>query len=1082
VAVYDDEKTNSGPLNPRTGDFDGKLRGPQEDMPQNPTTGGYTGGALRDLESKALSGDNPESPETRAERIGALKDAYDKVGKGFTNENDGSASKTDDNKPPDTLGRGFTGRGKARKTKARLAGLAKKKIAVVLATAGATGVLAIFGGFFGFINAFKLDFFLSNIEKNGFMRYQADLDRRSSKWMQAYLTLRMGEIEAPELRPQDRDNLIFRANRVDRNNPAMDWFRTLRTSSFEADLFESEGIKFTSVAQQLPDGSTRIRPGKITMPDREFTFELTDAEKRAVANGDVNGFNGRLQNFIDQEVFENDKQARKEIKRIVNSKLKPWQVIKKRHLRKDIQNMIGVRDWRFFETTRDRFTERRISVRNKFIVKALPESTKTGKFVQCMFGITSCKASSDVAHPENRSRTPSSDGQRQGETVETENENGERVRQNADDGRASGSIEGGLEDVINDDELGNQSLQRKFIAQIVNKFSNVVGLISILDSLSRIDKSMRDGSLSKMVVAARGAQTAAILTTLMIARDQMKEGELSADEVREFMGTTGNNLGRSEVWRVMQGGGNVDTVAAAAAENVGKNEYCSPEHQTSLVENEYHHMCDSQKVGGKNNAEKLESWWVNGPIGTIVGPVLSVYRNTVGGFFGKLFDIAGDLAAAILTPIIKPLLAASGLQDNLEDFAGWMLATVSSQLGAGPMIDTDTPSGVVGNLAGAGGAYLGESSARYQGAAATTAATRAQATKRTIAYMKELNESKSFSDRYLALDSPDSLAARQLYAASMNTTLSSPMTAMASIFNSIGKLPHVLTTTPASAQARDPYALAELAEVDTYDMPDDCIESSVINMTPQSATNADDVGLIPADELTWELLGNKEAFYDRLYRDNPNEDTALSVWNCGLIDTTIRGSLGARHGYTKDNAIASRPSSEESDTEDQSDGPTELASGESRELARQIVNSPKVTIASKYAGQIKGIADGSGSCHVNPTILQLIVTISKSHSIYISSLNRFCTSTLTASGTGSYHYREKGGHAVDIAGVDGQSSTGATQKDIQLLKKVLPLLPEGSGIGQSNCRATSGRVLQMPAGVSQFSDECNHIHIQVPVR
>ncbi|MGI9027316.1 MAG: LysM peptidoglycan-binding domain-containing protein [Candidatus Saccharimonadales bacterium] len=149
-----------------------------------------------------------------------------------------------------------------------------------------------------------------------------------------------------------------------------------------------------------------------------------------------------------------------------------------------------------------------------------------------------------------------------------------------------------------------------------------------------------------------------------------------------------------------------------------------------------------------------------------------------------------------------------------------------------------------------------------------------------------------------------------------------------------------------------------------------------------------------------------------------------------------------------------------------------------QDIAKKILSSGNVSIDPKYAGQITNLAEGKSDCYVNPTILSIITKISKAYKITISSLNRFCTNTLTASGNGSYHYREKGGHALDISVVDGQAASGGNAKDIELLKDVAPMLPSGSGIGQNNCRSTP---INLPAGVAEFEDSCNHIHIQVPV-
>lgn len=180
----------------------------------------------------------------------------------------------------------------------------------------------------------------------------------------------------------------------------------------------------------------------------------------------------------------------------------------------------------------------------------------------------------------------------------------------------------------------------------------------------------------------------------------------------------------------------------------------------------------------------------------------------------------------------------------------------------------------------------------------------------------------------------------------------------------------------------------------------------------------------------------------------------------------------AMSGEAEQEAAASDPGS------DSSTG--SLVTGESKELAKQIIASSNVTGDSRYMGQIRAIANGDNSCYINPTILQYVATMMKTYKLTISSLNRRCTGVLTASGTGSYHYREKGGHAIDFNQINGVSSTGSTSEDIRFLNDSFKVLPSGTGIGQSNCRS-SGK-LTLPSGFTQFEDSCNHNHIQVPIQ
>lgn len=201
---------------------------------------------------------------------------------------------------------------------------------------------------------------------------------------------------------------------------------------------------------------------------------------------------------------------------------------------------------------------------------------------------------------------------------------------------------------------------------------------------------------------------------------------------------------------------------------------------------------------------------------------------------------------------------------------------------------------------------------------------------------------------------------------------------------------------------------------------------------------------------------------------NPRSMQAMSVF---LLDFQIAQSV---NGFDVDDGSGSTANNS-------TDGSTgSLVTGEAKELAKQIVASNNVTGDSRYMGQIKAVANGDNSCYINPTILQYIATMMQTYKLNISSLNRRCTGVLTASGTNSYHYREKGGHAVDFSQINGVSSTGSTSEDIKFLNDSFKVLPSGTGIGQSNCRS-SGK-LTLPSGFTQFNDSCNHNHIQVPIQ
>ncbi len=158
-----------------------------------------------------------------------------------------------------------------------------------------------------------------------------------------------------------------------------------------------------------------------------------------------------------------------------------------------------------------------------------------------------------------------------------------------------------------------------------------------------------------------------------------------------------------------------------------------------------------------------------------------------------------------------------------------------------------------------------------------------------------------------------------------------------------------------------------------------------------------------------------------------------------------------------------------------------LPSGTAQELAKQIVDSGRVSASPEYMKQIQDIANGSGSCQVSEKILGLILLISNTHKIYISSLNRKCTGVLTDSGEGSLHYGNGGGRAVDIAMVDDLAMNYSNDNEKSKAKSVFEIaigaIPSNSELGQIDSCGLSGIDTK---GIEVVNDACDHIHIGIP--
>lgn len=156
--------------------------------------------------------------------------------------------------------------------------------------------------------------------------------------------------------------------------------------------------------------------------------------------------------------------------------------------------------------------------------------------------------------------------------------------------------------------------------------------------------------------------------------------------------------------------------------------------------------------------------------------------------------------------------------------------------------------------------------------------------------------------------------------------------------------------------------------------------------------------------------------------------------------------------------------------------------GNDQQLAQGLVDDihdGKLTIAPDMVQEVEWEAQGKTvpDCGIDTTILQVMtITVEHFAPVSVSSINRRCTGQTPGAGVDSWHYKDGGGHAVDFNQLDGHYLNGANPAQVQLLALLDPLMPQGSGAGQSECRAAAGDTVTLHNFI-QFSDTCNHQHI-----
>jgi hypothetical protein len=777
---------------------------------------------------------------------------------------------------------------------------------------------------FNFLNIFKLEHLLNNIDAQTFSRINATFDRRSDAWVKSYVMLRLMEYEG-SVNP-DQDNLFFKANRVDTNHPLRDWYRTARTGSFEEDVFRKNGITFTSMI----DRNGNPKPAFITFKgastgDIEFDFDPTvefGDYNRALdlftqmEAGDVSAFNqlgDKLDTFISVNELDSDSAARRAIKQHVNDNVHPLRVFKRRHIRKDIQNKIGVRDWRFFEQTRASQEDRKIAFQKKLLTKLLPEDTRSGKFILCVFGAGPCPSNTDPNNPANRSGSIP-DGTRtdsEGEKDQYDAE-GNLLRDEAGNPiKSDVGTNGSFADVVDVDSLsGTEDLVRTtFLKQIMSKLSIVTGtfsLVQTMDMLSRVDANLTSGGLSKLAVMAKGAQAMAAYTTYAIAKDQTRTGELTMDEYGLLMGTL-NGAESSEAYDYFFNDSSSGTVSAATS----KEQYCDDTYTPEP--GEYVWTCDKYKVGGTSNANRIQDMYANS-IGAVATPLMEAYReirNAPG--ISQVLDIVNAISGKIsdlISVIIDPVLDSLGISDSIERFTTWLTEKVMVFLGAGPILaGTQSEPGLILTMFTQGSEVTAEATTRGSGAPVTNPATAEYVKDIELAYLQQERASMSFTERYFDVSNTDSLAAQTLGKVSTfsPSKVSSYLGSFGNFLTNI--LPFLGPQADAQASDRE-----TLSEITTYDFPPQCLELEPLDLTPPSGlTNADDLTnaegqpFIDSSLLTLELLGNSDQFWQKVYErvgDNDTDPvTVEQIYNCETLEQRVRGSLGYTSGYTKDGGL-----------------------------------------------------------------------------------------------------------------------------------------------------------------------------------
>jgi hypothetical protein len=841
-------------------------------------------------------------------------------------------------------------------------GSTRKKL---LLASGIVGLVLGMGGFLGFLNTFRLKSFMENVNFHAFSRYNAAIDRRSDAWSRAYFKTRMLEWGDGERKADADGNTFFRSNKVDTNHPFTDWYRTMRTSKFEQNLLEKHGIRFTSVV----DGDGNVRPGRIDIRGRTVDI-IPDglgsgdfvAIDDLIANNRTAGGLDALIGDIDGKVtatYDNDRDARKAIKKAVDLETKRWQVIQRRHHRKAIANMTGVRDWRFFDKTRTNVENKKAEFQKKMITKVFPQDGRSQTFLLCVLGLGGCVANTDPNNPDNRRGTgsglPADRPENDNDPVDSDGDGttdsfnpvdgsdydgaGRLAREGAEE-IAEEAVEGGA-------ELSEKRFRKELIERITKQFTGSLGgggpgaIKKILDWALKFETNLSKNpntgrsKIGDSVYQARFVSAVLAFSTVMIVADQMQSGEVDPDQLdaaMEYM----NGLGQSEAVNylatgeefpanvgqtrgvVADGGQSVldqlFTATAMAqgeggdAELVDKCKTGEPFDKDDVVP-----FCEGLKANGGSRITGLEDAWnkyvTDSPLGAIISGYRELKDNAITGFFMNIVDALGDVAAKVITPILE----ATGLANVIGDVAGWLAERVLSWIGVMPCITgTEEVGGMAANCALAGATGTAEAATRAAGGVLSVVGSSTYEYSRQLAveYMDEQRDFMSTTERYFSLDSPQSYASQFLGKMSQDTSVEgfASLLGVKSILASTSSLfSNLMSGKALAAEGEGQYRDTTIfSGVDRYGIARECIELDPLDpdYLIKSTNN-------PALTPNMATLGNDEAYSAALYAENGDSldegelQRISQTYNCVALDNVVKGGLGYVNGYAEDNGYES---------------------------------------------------------------------------------------------------------------------------------------------------------------------------------
>ncbi len=759
---------------------------------------------------------------------------------------------------------------------------------------------------------------------------------------------------------------------------------------------------------------------KISMNGQDLDFK--DVMRGLNSPGGVNAAYFEAIDARVLEVFNSNREARIAFNNDVSEVTRRHNVVKRYVHRKWAYERLGITKWRFFEATREKADEK---VRSRWN-RATGAKQLNGSFIRCLL---------------------------QGQCPPTQNLNDSRNKiEPSIDPDHEKALEDTEKEIADEDKPKTEKPAGEFAKKFTSKLIPLVNFVDIINTARAIEALLGDGGLQRLVAVTRASEYALSYFTLATITDNLKAGEKVAGEEVNAVMDMHNGIEQGDGYHEV-----VTKQSPVLAKSILPTVHAAGEDPN------YAKVTPNMMVNSEDSRASNISEFYKGTFGRIIGPIADASNFPIIGDLLNAFNSVLGFITNIAVGGVSWVFGTITGTDLNSIFAG-VIAKLVEFFGGAPACASEEVAGQLFNCEDGGGAVSAEAISQTVGGRPLSDGETSELNSRVALENATEAQSQSTWSKIASLENSNSLFARLITVSPANYQQ------LASAFSSGGETLSMLARMDTRALGwlgalMTPPAWAATSNENTYGVKMyGCSAAEIVN-TPAF----EDMSKVEVDARIAEFNRQLSEGKDPDLNGDGKPDC-----NMGSIDTQVANGLLCQLN-DEDEACADVGIAGAGGGGDAGGGGAagELVTGSDRELAQQILDNSRIhLIGTNAQADMQAMANGSvgpSGVKLHSKLLQIIATMGKNHTFNISSMIR-PTDSDSAHSTGE---------AIDITGLDGNpianSGLGRTPKDIALMKEISPLLPRPSGWGQIQC----GTTVQLPRGIDQFGDTCNHLHLEI---